>query len=64
MSKSWNTYPIHRRRKTPESVEVKVDIRPGPSTPAMKTAWHKFFTHLIAECWGESKAGSEGKANE
>jgi len=49
MSKSRNTYPVNRKRKVPESVEVKVDIRPGPATPAQKAAWHKFWQKIVPE---------------
>lgn len=44
-------------------VKVAVDIRPGPSTPAMKAAWRKLFRRLIAECKCESveNEGKDGK---
>jgi len=29
--------------------KVKVDIRPGPVSPAQKTAWVRFWQKLIAE---------------
>lgn len=48
MSKSGNTYPV-RRRKAPESVEVKIDIRPGPGSLAQKQAWRKFWARLISK---------------
>jgi len=30
-------------------IQARVHIRPGPSTPAQKTAWRKFWQRLIAE---------------
>ena len=43
-----------------KSIKITVNIRPGSSTPAMKTAWRKFLTRLVAECQREL-AENEGK---
>ena len=32
-----------------ETVNIKTDIKPGPSLPAQKTAFRKFLQRLIAE---------------
>ena len=50
---------------TTEKTEIKVrmDIRPGPVSPAQKTAWRKFFSVLIAECKQELQAESEGNSD-
>lgn len=29
-------------------IKIKVDIKPGPVSPAQKTAWRKFWQSLIA----------------
>jgi len=38
-------------------VKVKVNIRPGPVTPAMRHAWDIFWKRLIASAKSEVKAG-------
>lgn len=49
--------------KTIEKTIPKVSLKivPGKPTPAMKTAWRKFFSRLIAECQRELRAESEAK---
>ena len=47
--------------KTVKEPTVTVRIVPGEVTPAMKTAWRKLFSRLIAECQRELKLGSETK---
>ena len=32
-----------------DTIKVKVDIRPGPVSPAQKQAWRRFWQKLIAE---------------
>lgn len=48
ISKSQNRHPIHRRRVC-KSAEVRVDVQPGPASPAQKAAWRKFWRKLISE---------------
>ena len=38
-------------------LKLRVDIRPGPVSPAQKTAWRKFWQKLIAEVKSEAKNG-------
>ena len=61
MSKSGNTYPLRRRRKASESVEVKVDIRAGKGTDYQHALRRKFFTRLVSECRRELEAENEAK---
>ena len=38
------------RNKTQDpTVKVKVDIQPGPATPARQTAFRKFFQRLLGQ---------------
>ena len=46
------------RPKIPKSatrieIRVKIDIRPGPASPAQKVAWRRFWQKLIAEVKSE-----------
>lgn len=45
------TYWRPKVPKTTDKTEVtlKVDIEPGPASPAQKAAWHKFWQKLISE---------------
>ena len=38
-------------------VNVTLAIRPGPASPAQKTAWRRFWQHMIAEAKDEAKNG-------
>jgi len=41
---------------------VTVNIHPGAITPAMETAWHRFFTNLLRLCQRElSESETEHK---
>lgn len=49
---------ITMRPKIPKSatrieIRVKIDIRPGPASPAQKVAWRRFWQKLIAEVKSE-----------
>ena len=43
-------------------IKVTVNIRPGKGVDYQRALWHKFFTHLIAECQRELQA-SKPKEN-
>ncbi|MDO8491342.1 MAG: hypothetical protein Q7T04_04940 [Dehalococcoidia bacterium] len=36
-----------------ENIEVKVDIHPGPVSPAQKQAWRRFWQKVIAAAKSE-----------
>jgi hypothetical protein len=55
---SKNTAVARQRRDRPP---VTVDIRPGPTTYAVKKQWHKFWLRLAAECQRQLKAETESK---
>ena len=51
---SMSLYLTYWRPKVPKTtdkteVTLKVDIEPGPASPAQKAAWHKFWQKLISE---------------
>ena len=46
--------------KTPKTnsrpvIEIKVEIQPGPSSPAQKQAWNRFWVKLITQVKEEMK---------
>ncbi len=43
-------------------IKVTVNIRPDKGADYQRALWHKFFTHLIAECQRELQA-SKPKEN-
>ena len=43
------------------TVNVALDIRPGPASPAQKAAFRKFFARLIAESRRELSDENEAK---
>lgn len=46
------------RSATKTEVKVKIDIRPGPASPAQKAVWGKFWQKLIAEAKENPKGGN------
>jgi len=54
MSKRTTTKPTNKAE-----VKVIVSIRPGPATPAQKTAFRRFYARLISQAQEEVKARRE-----
>jgi len=55
---SRNATVARQRRDRPT---VTLDIRPGPSTYAVKKQWDKFWLRLAAECQRQLKGENERK---
>ena len=42
-------------------IKIKLDIQPGPMTPAMKTAWLVFWRRLVSSTREDLKKEREGE---
>lgn len=42
-----------------QAIRVIVDIKPGPTTPAQKQVWKRFWQKLISEGKGDEREGRQ-----